>query len=727
MKNYDQKELQFHVQFDEKPNEAINYQVVVFDRNKQLAFQSPVTENYFTLPFSAEDVRTKRIFLTPYRDERKTDLSLDKLEKSGSYEISIPREIPVEGPIVLSPIPNYIWCWWLYCNCHIRGRVFNYCGDRYQPVYKARVHICEVDPIYWYIYKLPDFEILKLRDDILGKAIHWHLPDPAPDPVIRVNPAIKSSFSNIAKTTARTASFKEEAAATDLSFTLPQQNITSLYSNSAYLVKDYLLQNYKLLYPYWCWLYPWWLTCSEVAVEETDVNGWFEADMWYLCCGDKPDLYFWVEYFINGVWTSVYNPGLHCGTHWDYVCNTEVDIYMNDQRVPCLSTPTVPGNRVIVSTLGNNANVNRVAQSGADLGLAPDLGYYGYSTVHNGPFGGSVEPHVFFGDGLIPSGVQYYRWSYKLHTAPDTDWATLTKTVNRHYLHINPDLSSSFLPYPLGPKSLKPDNVTPLNTPDLFEIQAAFVPGTGEQWYALDARTDTATAYFQTPSLHNGDVAAAAGLYDLKLEFFDANGNQVSLTSLGVTLEVPDPTIPAPFGDGTVNNVAVPVQNQLLSGTNLMGFKMTIRVDNNPVHASIHETVVGIHAAGECGMISYHHKNTDTAHIAFEAFHPNDYAYCNFTITKGSSGVVHQVYGNVSNSPAVTVTDNGAASVEPYVYNGTTDQFDTDKHVSTLLGDCNEAAFAEVLNVRGTATDGWSRIGYDGDDVKAFALKHTIA
>jgi len=50
MKNYDQKELQFHVQFDEKPNEAINYQVAVFDRNKQLVYQSQVSENYFSLP-----------------------------------------------------------------------------------------------------------------------------------------------------------------------------------------------------------------------------------------------------------------------------------------------------------------------------------------------------------------------------------------------------------------------------------------------------------------------------------------------------------------------------------------------------------------------------------------------------------------------------------------------------------------------------------------------------
>jgi hypothetical protein len=731
MKNYDQKELQFHVQFDEKPNEAINYQVAVFDRNKQLVYQSQVSENYFSLPFSSEDARTKRIFLTPYNDQRKATLSLDKLEKGGNYEISIPREIPSEGPIVLNPIPNYIWCWWLFCNCHIRGRVFNYCGDKYQPVYKARVHICEVDPLYWYIYKLPDVEILKLRDDILAKAINWHLPDPPPDGVIRVNPAIKDLAATSGKAAMRTAAFKEDAAisktATDLTLFLPQQNITSLYSNSSYLVKDYLLQNYKLLYPYWCWLYPWWLTCSEVAVVETDANGWFEADMWYLCCGDKPDLYFSVEYLINGVWTYVYNPGLHCGTHWDYTCNTEVDIYVNDQRIPCPNTPTIYGNKVVVTTLGNNINASRVAQSGADIGLAPDL-WYGYSNT--GPFSGSIEPHVMFGDALTGIGIKYYRWRYKAHADADIEanWHNMNQSVDRYYFHESPD---SFLTYNLGPKAYQSGTMIPLTNPDLFEIQTENVPAPGiNTWFTLNARTDTATAYLNTYPLNtfdiNGHVTAFAdGLYDLKLEFYDATGAQVNLSLLGTAVEVLDPTKTAAFTDPFVDAVPAPAANQLLdTSNNLLGFKMIIRVDNNPTHAVIHETTVGLHAAGPCGMIPYHHKNTALAHIAFEAFQKNDFAFFDFSITKGSSGHVHDVSGNVSNSPAVTVLDNGVASAEAYSYNGTTDQFDSDKHVSTLLGTCDEAAFAEVLNVYATATDGWNRIGYDSSDVKAFALVH---
>ena len=80
----------------------------------------------------------------------------------------------------------------------MRGRVFNRCGNEYLPVYKARVHICEVDPVIWYIQKLPDYEMMKLRDDILGKIIHWHLPDPAPDPFKNIN--VQMQFTNCINT-----------------------------------------------------------------------------------------------------------------------------------------------------------------------------------------------------------------------------------------------------------------------------------------------------------------------------------------------------------------------------------------------------------------------------------------------------------------------------------------------------------------------------------------------
>ena len=90
MKSNDQKGLQFKVQFDGTPNEAITYQVVVFDRDKKPIYQAPVQNNNFSLPFSAEDLKGKRIFLAPYTEARKTALSLETLEKGNGFEVNIP-------------------------------------------------------------------------------------------------------------------------------------------------------------------------------------------------------------------------------------------------------------------------------------------------------------------------------------------------------------------------------------------------------------------------------------------------------------------------------------------------------------------------------------------------------------------------------------------------------------------------------------------------------------
>jgi len=722
----DVKGLQFVVQFDEQPREELNYQVAIFDANQKPVYQEQVKGREFSIPFDAESLRGKRIFLFPFHEERKVDVSFDRTENSSAYEVVIPLKTDVSQPVTIT-IPRYIWIWWPFCRCHVRGRVFNWCGHQYLPVAKARVHVCEVDPVIWYIQKLPDLEVIKLRDEILGAIIDWHLPDPPPDDTRIKVPVLDKRLRNtaarqIAPSLANPVKFKEFSAAeinqsSVIAASLPKENLTSFYSSSAYLVRNYMIQQYKFFYPYWCRIKSIFLRCDEVAVLETDNAGWFDGDIWYYCFGDKPDLYFWVEYLIDGVWTTVYKPWIGCNTHWDYTCNTEVDIYLNDQRIPCPSWPTVPGNKIVVTTLGNNVNVNRVDQAaGANQGLAPDLSY----GAGIGPFLGSVEPHVFFGEGLIPSGISYYRWRFKSHAAPDIDanWKSLNQSVDRYYFHESPD---SFLSYNLGPKAYQPGTTTPLVNADLFEIQTANVPAAGvNTWFILNARTDTATAYFNTLALNTVDSAGhvtdyADGLYDLKLEFFDATGAQVNLTTLGTTLEVPDAFVAAPFTPPLVSLVPAPADYQLLDGGgNLMGFKMTIRVDNNPTYAEIHETTVGANTAGPCGMMPYVDKVLDTAHIAFQAFHPNDFAYFNFSITRGSSGSVHAVGGNVSNVPPIA----------GYAYDNNTDQFDTDLNVSALLGDCDEAAFAEVLNVYAAATDGWSRTGYDSGDVKAFALTH---
>jgi hypothetical protein len=736
MKSYDLKELQFRVQFDEKPTETITYQVAVFDREKKLVYQSPIKEDYFTLPFSAADVATKRIFLTPFNEQRKTDLTLDKLENSGSYEISLPREIPVEGPIFINPIPRYIWCWWIICNCHIRGRVFNYCGNEYRPVYKARVHICEVDPIYWYIYKLPEFEILKLRDDILAKAIDWHLPDPPPDRFTKVSPVIRNAATVAPNMAARSTALMTNAtvtrnAAIDLTATLPQQNIASLYSNSTYLVREYLLQNYKMLYPYWCWIYPWFYTCTEVAVVETDSNGWFEADMWYLCCGDRPDLYFRVEYYINGVWTTVYNPGLRCGTHWDYTCNSEVDIYLNDQRIPCnVPQPNIGDKDVFVFSIGNNVSVTKVHQTGAMTGQTMT----GTPYEEGSPFGGSIEPRVYFGSYLCDSvdgGNNYfYKWSFRREG--EAGWNEIITDTFRHYLQLTAD-GPTFPVHRIG-----------ANTDKLYQVlryHLSLADGGNDLW-VVDSRTDTASTKWITTGIDMDanniadDFNISDGVYEIKMELYKyvlGVPTRVNWTAEGINLYVPLNTLTSPFGDVDVlpeTNAGIINNYKYMEAGNLYGFTMKLYIDNKAPNllledVSVTNPNIPTGVAGPCGFIPFEDRDDSTVNFKFNASQQNNFATFGFGILKGNG-----------TTDSFSAGDRVGVATTPLLHNGIDSGYDVnlaasdyELHVTPgfLLGTCDKAAFLQSVSIHPLVQDGYSRLYNDWSLSTAFALEQYLS
>jgi len=210
----------------------------------------------------------------------------------------------------------------------------------------------------------------------------------------------------------------------------------------------------------------------------------------------------------------------------------------------------------------------------------------------------------------------------------------------------------------------------------------------------------------------------------------------VNFTTDGIDLFVADPTQDAPFGNQTVNTINAPSNNIVWAGTpgssDVLGFIMTVRIDNNVTTALINETVDNTNgnSAGDCGMIQMNAAspdglNYDQIDISYIAKHPNNFAVFDFTIYKGSSGAVHKANGQVSNSPAITVADAYAGIPETYTHTPGTSKFETIKPAYKLLNGCLEAAFSEVLNVYATATDGYQNLtGYDRSDVKAFALKH---
>ena len=676
MKTNDQSGLQFNVQFDGTPNEAVNYQVIVFDRDKNPVYQSPVRGNDFSLPLSADELKGKRIFLAPYTEARKINPTFDSLDKGNGFEINLPVRIDAEKPVLVNSIPQEIWRWWFFCFCHVRGRIFNKCGNEYLPVYKARVHICEVDPIIWYIQKLPDYEVFKLRDDILGKIIDWHLPDPPPDPFknISINPAIKTAATKTRfNADVRSLSLKNESTAenfdrTAIAPSLPKENISSFYSDSALLVKDYLLANYAILYPYWCWLNPWFLMCDEVAVVETDTNGWFNTDIWYLCGGDKPDLYFWVEYYINGVWTSVYNPGLRCGTHWDYACNTEVDIYLNDQRIPCpIPQPTIGYKDVFVFSIGNDVSVTKVYQDGAMKGQTMP----GTPFEEGSPFGGSIEPRVYFGSYLCDSvdgGNDYfYKWSFRKEGT--SAWNEIISDTFRHYLVETVD-GPTFSTYPIG-----------ANTDKLYQILRYHLPVAkgGNDLWVIDSRTDTAsTKLISTAFDFDSDTVAddfntTDGVYELKMELYKYVGGvatRVNWTAEGINLYVPDHTLTSPFGDVTITHEtdnSIINKYKYLEGGDLFGYTMKIFIDNKIYDLSLSDVAVtnadattGV--AGPCGFIEFKNRNTSVINFKFNATQQNNFATFGFGMIKGNGSTDSFSAGDRVGVSSTPLLHNGVAS-----------------------------------------------------------------
>src|SRR5262249_34125833 len=162
-------------------------------------------------------------------------------------------------------------------------------------------------------------------------------PVPIPDPI---GPVEERTF---AAAPLRTAPVADEVAA-------------SFRSAATTQIRDAIKENFALLHPYFChwpWIWPYLYRADEVAVLYTDDFGNFDGSVFFRF-GDQPDLYFWVECLIDGVWTTVYRPSIPCHTYWDYACGTEVAITVTDPRVPWACQNAIAGQAIWVKTIGQS-------------------------------------------------------------------------------------------------------------------------------------------------------------------------------------------------------------------------------------------------------------------------------------------------------------------------------------------------------------------------------------
>jgi hypothetical protein len=737
-----QNVLDFSVEFEGKPEKPIAVALYAFDENGELLACADVKRNVASLKLTADQAKRVQIVLAPAPPAgmKEEKLQLSKIERRQVY---IPKWKfdPRTLKYKLMPIPEIFWKYWLWCKCQVCGKVVKKVplGSTTEqwPVYMARVHICEVDPVWLILKRLPKLEVFRIRDELL-KQVGQSIPVPPDPPELFELGLIDPSPENVARARMGmpvqlkmpVAEVARKRAVAVKKLAIPDKTKAALSSTSEDIVRSTLAANVMLFRPFlcfWPWIWP-FLRCDEVAVVLTDKQGKFSADVWYLCAGDHPDIYFWVEYQIGCVWTSVYHPPMRCYTYWHYECGKESVIPISDPRVPWYTDPTpIPGKQVAILSIGHEVSIKEIKRAPvAEEGL----------TLAGEPFGGSLEPTVWFGDGIAASGITHYRWSYQRLTKADgtavvDGWHVMDHPVVRHYGEIWADDTLVFKPFQLGPDPDIPGTalfkLQPANPPhNLGAVSAAWAP-------QVDARENTASAFFLSHLLEGGDAPEAAGKYALKLELFRYNSathvvSQVNLTDEGVLLKIP--TTDAPFGAGTVPTRAVPHDPLVAPDMNdrvikngvgkIVAFRLVLHVDNNPCEAEIYPVKVSGAApgtwetVGACGFLRYNVAPPAKALLSFKAAHPNNFARFVFTTVKGSTG-----YLNVAcapNNPSVVWTSLPLVNDTPV--NGfvrdALSVYSKQIPVSSLVGACPDgtAAFGENLSVYPLATDGWTTLWY---------------
>lgn len=745
MKTQNENRLQFSVGYEGQPKGYIPLAAHVYDSaGNHLESAEIDKEGNFNLGISAGDLQHAKLFVAPAN--KPGTPSLTELEKINAYQPYFDRRSLGRDVTELLPIPEINYKFWWWCTCRVTGRVTKqvFAGGAWQvlPVCRARVHICEIDRWPIIIWQLPDDIIYRIRDEII--ATKWPVP-PIPDPGPLKNldvkfPATRVSAMASRAMAANTASLAIEQSATDVSFAQSSFIAQLASGNSAYHLRLELADNFHLIYPYicyWPWIWPWFYSCEEMAVVETDNDGRFDVDVYYYCFGDRPDIYVWVEYFIDGQWVTVYNPGRACYTYWDYTCGTPINITISDSRVPHCGRADVRGEIAEIMRIGSSSVTSHILQRSVmqtvqgvsfDAQGLTDFWLGGLSGIkYVNPFGGTLNVVADFGSTLHTSIATHFRCSHKRHADADipANWTVLDNSVFRYYEdEIDDGINPPF-------QQRKGFDLKDPSYAGLYIIphhDAALQPGipapAGTLLFRGWMSEDFVIASIDSTGLTDD-------LYDFKFELYRINAGVPENVSMPrSTYQVPNPDdinlslplsnsafVSANYPDFHADDYIIPDMGNAL---NALGFKMAFRVDNSICNAVIDNITVinndGTTATSdtECGFAEYKHKNSSLVEFSFEASHPHNFAVFGFGVIRGNGNPCPD-----ADTGGMVIGD----SSNGYVLSG--GKFTKQVLVSGLLGPCRQAAFSENLYVYALATDGSSRLnGYDAGDVAAFALEH---
>lgn len=744
--------LQFILPMDGKPDEDLPLKAYAFTAAGRLLASAPVAQGQFTLKGELGGRKDLRLFIAPAPPEGEGAVqpTLEMMKQMQAYE---PLWKPGTGKIPLLPVPGHLWPGWIR-RCRVRGRVVvpTLVGGAIQelPLPCARVHICEVDPRFLFLKRIPNIHIFKLRDDLLKILDRtWiPLPDPDPDPgPWRLQADRLEAFPGayLDPQPEPPAPLTLETAAKTLESAIPHTSRMKLLSSSSLVVRNALIDHLEAVWPvlcHWHWHWPWlWLRLRswERRVVDADAQGRFDASIFYSVFGDHPDLYFWVEYVVDGVWVPVYKPSLRCHTWWNYPCGTEVTLPVADPRVNGNAQGTdIPDGSVLVERFGN-VWLGEIHADGTIHGEAALCG----QTLRYA-FGGVVCPHVEFSPDL---DATHFRWSYQHPKADgtfgaDEPWHVVSTPLSRIYmevLEVNGHEVWRRSSVPLGPGSHGDQTafqLPPQNPPDHPDQKAA--------WWD-QCRNNEASAFFNTP-LAFAHPDQEAGCVKLRLELFKLQGGLLRRVSPGGGFQIP----PATYA-GVGDMESCPATTAYLedlhdslcpTAASVQVFTLKLRLDNRRTKAEIVPTTLTGCTAGCSGILTYTgDPGSVAAALAFKAQHPGGFAAYAFEVKLGhlspvpesSRGVVGHpggngyalaagVYRKTVSADALLTHQHSAPS--PCICAATTPP---SLHCHPIPGgsDCrvDSGAFSESLSVYAAITNGYERLSYlDSYDHAGFAL-----
>lgn len=681
-------------QSDNKPD-VVAY---AFSSGGQLLDRSSVNKSgdaVLNLPDS-DNAQRIRVIIGPNIEGRDNEpVNVAEVLRRGGEERLL-RVDPDNIPQPFIPVLPESWLCWLRGLCRVQGKLLKKSTSggisMDLPVCNATVEVYEVDPWQVLIPRLPDSVIDRLRDIILRPIPVPELipefdpPIPLPDPPpfsnergIRLFDQIER---NIAQPTIRTnvqPVAQIESAEID--------NLRLIAANSStFQFRNALLDYADVIRPIFCLYFPWAVTKQLVATATTDDCGRFFATFSMGCSSDVPDLYFIAKQRILPFPfppITIYEPKpVQCHTYWNHDCSDEVTLYTSHPLArTCPPCPPViaPNNWVLMMAIGNYpANLIQHDDTASDFGRATQARSGGQV---GSPFGGFLRFRAEFDNSLRDDlNVRYYRMSWR-KAGSSGAFTPMDTEVHRHYTH---EVGSELVleAYNLGPKVVGSQS-------NLFEIPPA-LPPVG-QWSVPDVLEDLTSAKWNT-EVHA--PATEHGHYEIKMELFDASGNAVDISTLGIKYRLPD--------TDDLNGTIPTVDAATLGLVDGNAFVMTIHVDNNACDAGLPAPSLGGSEANPCGVLEYNPSSPGIVSMPFVATHPNDFATYSFVLRRGIE---------VQTPP--TVTGQPVSTASSPINMGT----------SALLEGCPVAGFSEDVYVAAMAFNGWGRLSkFDAHANRAFVL-----